>query len=154
MISNSESSAPGPSCVDSRVLTEVRLNASALFPNALYVSLDISSLRSDISEPELCSSISPSLLSRVVAGFNSRVRALVDSGSSHCFVSLKVCESNAFSTYTVDPVRVWYLDGSSSIINRMLRLLLRFPSGEVQYMNFFVTRLDSLCDLGSAALIR
>lgn len=54
---------------------------------------------------------------------------------------------NRFVTYSIPPVRLRYLDGSSSTINRKLRLLIRFPSGEVHLQDFFVTRLDSPCDM-------
>lgn len=58
-----------------------------------------------------------------------------------------ICELNGFVPYAVPPVNLRYLDGSSSIIDRKLRLLIRFPSGDVHLQDFFVTRLDSPCDL-------
>ena len=128
---------------------EVSLNASVLSANALYVDIHVSTLRSDITitDSESCSTISPSLVQRIASGFNSRLRTLIDSGSSHCFISSTFCESSGFTPYPVAPVRLRYLDGSSSIINKQLRLLLRFPSGDVQSHEFYVTRLDSPCDL-------
>ena len=91
-----------------------------------------------------------SLVSRIAMGFNFRVRALIDSGSSHCFISTKICELNVLSPYAVDPVKLRYLDGSSSIINQQLLLALRFPSGDVQTQDLFW----SFNTIGSTTLIR
>ena len=139
------------------MLPEVTLNASTLSSDAFYIDLDVSLLSADYISPsgivsglpssEAGLTLLPSLVQRVAAGFNSRLRALIDSGSSHCFVSTRVCESIGFSPYAVSPVKLRYLDGSSSIINRQLQLLPRFPSGDVHLMEFYVTRLDSACDL-------
>ena len=129
--------------------TEVHLNASALSPNALYVSLDVSALLSAYLKAgsELSATLLPSIVSRIASGFNSRLRTLIDSGSSHCFISAKVCELNAFTLYAIQPVNLRYLDSSTSVIDKQVRLLTRFPSGDVHLVEFYVTRLDSPCDL-------
>lgn len=127
----------------------MRLNASALSPNALYVDLSPSLIlsTSPLSGSDECTTIHPTLVSRSAAGFNSPLWALTDSGSSHCFISTKVVESNAFTPYSVAPVGLRYLDGSSSIIDQKLKLLIRFPSGVVLSQDFFVTRLDPPCEM-------
>jgi hypothetical protein len=55
----------------------------------------------DSSAPDECSTIPPSFLSLLAVGINSRLRTLVDSGSSHCFLSKIICELNRFVTYAV-----------------------------------------------------
>ena len=131
------------------MLPEVRLNASALSPNALYVDLDISMIlpNSSLARSGECITIHPADVPSFAAGFNSRLGALIDSGSSHCFVSPRICELHHFLPYAISPVNLRYLDGSSSTLNRKLMLLARFPSGEVHSQDLFVTHLDSPCDL-------
>ena len=108
------------------MLPEVCLNTSTLSLNALYIDLNISLLSADYLSPsgklsgliaEAGLTLSSSFVKQIAVGFNSRLQALIDSGSSHCFVSTNVCESNGFVPYAVDPVKLRYLDGSSSIIN-------------------------------------
>jgi len=72
-------------CVDpDRAPMEVRLNASAPFqPDALFLSVT-SSL----------------LLDSVV------FKALVDSGSSHCFVDPQFISTHHLITYSVSPIRL------------------------------------------------
>jgi len=131
------------------VYPEVHLNASALSPNALYIDLSVSSLSpgSESPEPGTCLTKSPDVVSRIASGFNSLLHCLIDSGSSHCFVSRTICELYGFIPYSVPPVKLRYLDGSSSLINEQIRLLIRFPSGDVHLVEFYVTLLDSPCDL-------
>ena len=131
MTSNSETPAPVRSCVDSLGvhLEEVFLNASSLSPNALYLNL--------------YATLSDSLAS----GIDTSLRTLIDSGSSHCFISSEIVMKNAWPTSEIRPIRLRYLDGSSSIIKKQITLLIRFPSGEVHSMDFYVTRLDSPSEL-------
>jgi hypothetical protein len=58
-----------------------------------------------------------------------------------------ICELYGFVPYMVPMVKLRYLDGSSSIINQKLWLLIRFPASDVHLQDFFVTHLDSPCDL-------
>ena len=129
---------------------EVTLNASALSsPSALFVDVSVSSLRPDVKTPDpgICLTKFPEVVSRIASGFNSRLKGLIDSGSSDCFVSRTKCESDGFLTYTIPPVTLRYLDGSTSMITEQCRLLNRFPSGDVHFVEFYVTHLDSPCDL-------
>lgn len=70
-------SDPHPGCVDSGGLLEVRLN-TPLFQG---------------------STIPPSSISRIAVGFNSLLCVLIDSGSSHYFISRKIVELNGFIPY-------------------------------------------------------
>src|ERR1700761_3634344 len=117
--------------------------------NALYIDLSVSSLTpdSDSPAPGTCLTKSPAVVSRIASGFNSLLRTLIDSGSSHCFVSRIFCELNGFVPYSISPVKLRYLDGSTSLITEQIRLLIRFPSGDVHLVEFYVTLLDSPCDL-------
>jgi hypothetical protein len=131
------------------VPNEVFLNASALSPSALYIDLRIPT-SADLGNPEYdfsqLSNIASTLVS-LASRFNISLRALIDSGSSHCFVSSRIVEINGFKPYSITPITLRYLDGSSSIISEMLRLPILFPSGDVQNMDFYVTRLDAPSDL-------
>ena len=128
---------------------EVFLNASALSSSALYIDLrspsaaDLTNSDYDFAHLYKIASTLVSLASR----FNISLRALIDSGSSHCFVSSRIVEINGFKPYPIAPITLRYLDGSSSIISEMLRLPILFPSGDVQYLDFYVTRLDAPSDL-------
>ena len=106
------------------MLPEVRLNASALSPNALYVDIDISTIlpNSSLARSGKCLTIRPADVPLFAVGFNSCLRALIDSGSSHYFVSPRICELHHFLPYAISPVNLRYLDGSSSTLNRKLML--------------------------------
>ena len=166
--SNSEASVHGRSCVDSSCAQpEAFLNASILSPHAFLVdvfssphfeSSDSSPLDSDIDDiSELRPGDGPAdsgmystmsnYLSSLAAGFNSRLKALIDSGSSHCFISPSACEIHGFDPYPIAPIRLRYLDGSSSEIRHAVRLPIRFPSGDAHVLDFLVTRLDPPSDL-------
>ncbi|CDO74296.1 hypothetical protein BN946_scf184839.g1, partial [Trametes cinnabarina] len=97
----------------------VRLNASALSdPSSLQITL--------YSDP-------------IPVPF----RALLDSGSSHCFVDSKFVEKYQIRTYSVPPLRLSLFDGSSNhVITCSTNLPIHFPSGEVIDIDFYVTPLD------------
>src|SRR6267154_1377126 len=80
-------------CVDpDRAVTEVRLNASAPFePDALFLS------------------VMTSLLSALII-----FKALVDSGSTHCFVDPRFIATNNLITYSVTPIRLKLFNGTSN----------------------------------------
>jgi len=76
-----------------------------------------------------------------------KIRALVDSGSTHCFVDIKFAHKNKFTTYSVTPIVLRLFDGSSNfVITEAVDLSVQFPAtGDVTPMTFYLTPLDSEC---------
>ena len=133
--SDSRDSAQAGSRVDPKCVKEARLNASALpDPNSLCPSVTITNYVLQSSFP-----------------------ALVDSGSTHCFVDPTFVNNNAISSYSVPPIILRLFDSSTTtIITTATNLSICFPSGKVTPMTFYVTPLDSKCRiiLGHNWLIR
>ena len=74
--------------------------------------------------------------------------ALVDSGSTHCFVDQSFINIYAISTYSVPPITLRLFDGTTTmIITRATDLSIHFTSGDVTPMTFYVTLLDSDCQI-------
>ena len=72
--------------------------------------------------------------------------ALVDSGSTHCFVDQLFVNTYAVSTYSVPPITLHLFDGTTTmIITRATDLSIRFTSGDVTPMTFYVTSLNLDC---------
>ena len=128
------------------VLPKIFLNASALSTNALYLDLYSASLDA-LGNPELYTIMTILNDSPLASSFSIRLRTLIDSGSSHCFVSLALVMKHDWHCFDITPIRLRYLNGSSSIIKQQLRLPIRFLTGEVHVMDFYVTRLDAPSDL-------
>ncbi len=123
-------------CVDcNRTLEVVTLNAAALSNHSLTVSLS-----SEVgSDTESDSSPITIIL---------RFLALVDSGSSHCFIDSKYVEDHNLPTKPIPPVQLWLLDGSTgSHISQSITLPVCFPSRNIISIDFYVTRLDSSCNI-------
>jgi len=76
-----------------------------------------------------------------------KIRALVDSGSTHCFVDIKFMHKNKFTTYSVAPIVLQLFDSSSNfVITQAIDLSVQFPaSGDVTPMTFYLAPLDSEC---------
>ncbi|SJL04355.1 uncharacterized protein ARMOST_07721 [Armillaria ostoyae] len=123
-------------CVDcNRTLEVVTLNAAALSNHSLTVSLS--------SEVGSNTESNGSPIITILCFL-----ALVDSGSSHCFVDSKYVEDHNLPTKPIPPVQLWLLDGStSSHISQSITLLIRFPSGDILSVDFYVTCLDSSCNI-------
>ena len=120
---NSHSTQAG-SCIEPNcAVKEAHLNASALSdPNSLRPLVTVS--KYDIPP----------------------FPALVDSGSTHCFVDQSFVNIRAISTYSVLPITLRLFDGTTTtIITRMTDISIRFTSGNVTPMTFYVTLLDSDC---------
>jgi len=67
--------------------------------------------------------------------------ALVDSGSTHCFVDPSFANMNTLSHYSVSPIVLHLFNGTTTtIITEATDLPIRFPSGDV-------TPLDSDCKI-------
>jgi len=112
-------------CVEpDRAYMEVRLNASALSdPNSLVPSVSIDTFPN----------ISP-------------FSALVDSGSTHCFIDSCFVSRYDIPTYPVSPIQLRLFDGTSnSVITAAVDLPIRFKTGDVTSATFYVTPLDSSC---------
>jgi len=113
------------SCVDSgSAPKEARLNASALYdPNSLMPHVSLLSL--DLP----------------------KIRALVDSRSTHCVVDIKFVHKNKFTTYSVTLIVLQLFDSSSNfVITEAINLSVQFPTtGDVTPMTFYLTLLDSEC---------
>ena len=77
------------------------------------------------------------------------IHALVDSGSTHCFVDIQFAHQNKFTTHTISPVTLWLFDGSSNfVITKAVDLSILFPAtGDVTPMNFYLALLDSECKI-------
>jgi len=75
------------------------------------------------------------------------LRALVDSGSTHCFVDTKYALGHSLSTYSVSPIVLRLFDGTSNfVITQAIDLSVKFPaSGDVTPMTFYLAPLDSEC---------
>ena len=101
---------------------ELRLNASALSSDSLMVPLT-SNFLTDIT-----------------------FQALLDSGSSHCFIDSKFCSEHSILTKPITPITLRLFDGSSnSSITYMTSLPIRFLTGEIFDIAFYVTLLDPPC---------
>lgn len=70
-------------------------------------------------------------------------RALIDSGSSHCFIDSDFATTYQLPTTAVTPLRLQLFDSTSNhLITSFTTLPVHFPSGEVLNIDFYVTPLD------------
>ena len=84
-------------------------------------------------------------------------RALVDSGSSDCFADSRFVVKNELPVRSVDPIPLVLIDGSvNTHITEVCTIPIRFSSGEVLTLDFYVTPLESSCAvvLGLSWLLR
>lgn len=74
----------------------------------------------------------------------SPFRALVNSGSLHCFVDSDFAEKYHLTTLPVSPLRLQLFDGTSNeTITWTASIPLHFPSGENLSVNFYVSPLNN-----------
>ena len=76
--------------------------------------------------------------------------ALVDSGSTHCFIDNKIVAKyiSDFDLYSILPIELKLIDGTSnSIITQAVKLPISSPTGETFDIDFYVTPLNSSCPL-------
>ena len=74
--------------------------------------------------------------------------ALVNSGSTHCFVNSKFVDTHHLKTFATPPVALHLFDGSSnSTISKIANLPIIFSTSDCMNLNFYVTLLDSSCSL-------
>jgi len=78
-----------------------------------------------------------------------KIRALVDSGSMHCFVDLQFMLKNNFTSYSVSPIQLRLFNGTSNfVITQAIDLSVQFPaSSDVTPMTFYLAPLDSECSI-------
>ena len=77
-----------------------------------------------------------------------KTRALVDSGSTHCFVDTSFVFKFGLPTESIPPITLKLFDGTSnSTIVKTSTFSVRFPCGQVQDVTFFVTQLDPSCSV-------
>src|SRR6266481_877044 len=123
-MSSPPNSTPTEGCIRPiRAQTTIRLNASTTSdPDALIIPVTSESTKTLV------------------------LPALVDSGSSDLFIDLRIVERHHLAAYNIPPVKLRLIDGTSnSIITQALKMNIRFPSGEIHYIMFYVTPLDSSC---------
>ena len=112
-------------CIDPNRATEVHLNASAPFkPDALFLS------------------VTTVLISAFI------FKALVDSGSTHCFVDPRFIATHKLITYSVPLIQLKLFDGTSNhIITQAIDIPLQISPGHVTPFTFYVTPLHSSCSV-------
>src|SRR4051794_5925519 len=110
-------------CIDTHCTIEIRLNASAL-----------------VSSDSLRIAVSSDIIKK------SLFLALIDSGSTHCFIDTIFAMETGLPLDLISPIPLCLFDGTSnSVITHSVDIPIRFPSSEVTPMTFYVTPLDSTC---------
>src|SRR3984957_294083 len=75
-------------------------------------------------------------------------KALVDSGSTHCFVNPRFIANNKLVTYAVPPIPLKLIDGTiNNIITEAIELQIRIIASHVTPFTFYVTPLNSSCSI-------
>ena len=75
-------------------------------------------------------------------------QALVDSGSTYCFVDSEFVDTHHLKTSTTPLVALCLFDGSSnSTISEIANLLIIFSTSDCMNLDFYITLLDSSCSL-------
>ena len=112
-------------------MSSIRLNVSVLFdPHSLFVSL---------TSPLI---LGQDHLNKIL------FQALIDSGSTHCFVDSKFVDTYHLKTSATPPVALHLFDGSSnSTISEIANLSIIFSTSDCMNLDFYVTPLDSFCSL-------
>ena len=107
-------------------------------------------LRLNMSTLSDLNSLWLSLTSYKISDSKIPLLALVDSGSTHCFIDNKIVAqyNSDFNLYSVLPIELKLIDGTSnSIITQAVKLPISFPTGKTFDIDFYVTPLDSSCPL-------
>ena len=79
---------------------------------------------------------------------NSIITALIDSGSTHCFVDSKFACTHDLSLTSIPPIEFKLFDSTSNAtITQSFQFLVTFDSSESMTVNMFVTLLDSSCSV-------
>ena len=113
-------------CIDSvHMQLEVKLNANSI-PSSTSLILNITS----DSFPHVSE------------------KALVDSGSMHCFLDHSLIRKFGIPTHSVSPIPLKCFDGrTSSMITEAVELPICFSSNNLFSIDFYVTALDPSCSI-------
>jgi len=85
-------------------------------------------------------------LSSPILPDSAYIWTLIDSGSSHCFMSPKFIWKYNLWTSPTKPHKLWLFDGTSTaIVNSRILLPICFPTGETFKLDFLVTLIDASC---------
>ena len=100
---------------------------------------------SALSDPN---SLHISLTSPLISNSSLCISALIDSGSTHCYVDTSFVQYDKLPAYPIDPIELKLFDGTSnSVITQSVALPVKFLSGECMNVNFYVTPLDPSCSM-------
>jgi len=76
----------------------------------------------------------------------SEFPALVDCGSSHCFIETSLVRKQKLRTYLIPPIPLCLFDSTcNATISEAIDLSIHFSSGKVTSETFYITPLDSSC---------
>ena len=75
-------------------------------------------------------------------------KALVDSGSTHCFLDHSLVQKFRIPTRSISPIPLKLFDGrTSSMITEAAELPIRFSPNNLFSIDFYVTSLDPSCSI-------
>ena len=75
-------------------------------------------------------------------------KALVDSGSTHCFLDHSLIWKFKIPTHSISPIPLKLFDGrTSSMISEAVEIHICFPSNNLFSIDFYVTSLDPSCSV-------
>ena len=93
---------------------------------------------------------STSLILNITSDSFSHVseKALVDSGSTHCFLDHSLVWKFRIPTHSVSPIPLKLFDGkTSSMITEAVELPIHFSLNNLSSIDFYVTALDPSCSI-------
>ena len=98
---------------------------------------------SALSDPHaLCVPLSSTFVS------SSSITALIDSGSTHCFVDSNFAHTHNLPLTSIPPIQLTLFDGTSNAtITQSISIPVTFDSGESMTLNLFVTPFDPSCSV-------
>ena len=82
-------------------------------------------------------------------GYNTpSFSALVDSGSSNCFIDTTFVNENSLHPYSIPPLQLHLFNRTTnSTITQVIDLSIHFSTSDITPMTFYVTSLDGSCSL-------
>ena len=88
------------------------------------------------------------LVSLLIFDSSLSFSALVNSGSTHCFIDPKLVQTHNLLTTAIKPIELILFDRTSNaIITQSVDLPVKFPTDESITFNFYVTPLDASCSM-------
>ena len=94
--------------------------------------------------------LSTSLILNITSESFSHVseKALVDSGSTHCFLDHSLVRKFKIPTHSISPIPLKLFDSrTSSMITEVVELPIHFSSNNLFSIDFYVTALDPFCSI-------